>query len=141
MSLLIFCRDDEPFGMLAVADDKGGVWAQRDLLLIGVAVAGQLPLLFFFGFVLGTQLFHRLVRILALGDGFLACILFGFLLFLSVGLGLLFLFLLLVDLILARLPVEALVGLFEERNMVVELHEIKIARDVELTVVLNRIAQ
>ena len=47
-----------------------------------------------------------------------------------------FLFLLLVDLILARLPVEALVGLFEERNMVVELHEIKIARDVELTVVL-----
>ena len=130
MSLLVFCCDDQPLGVLAVADDERCVRAQRDFLLVGIAIAGQLLLLFFFSFVFGAQLFYRLIGILSLGESFLACFLLSLLLFLSVCLSLLFLLLLLVDLILACLPIETLIGFLEERNMVIELHEVEVARDV-----------
>jgi len=141
LAVLGLGRDDEAFRLLAVAHLDGGVGQKGDLFLKGTLVQRQpgvvqrgLP-------VVLAKLPHHLVGVFALGQCLLAGLGFGLLLLLLIGLGGLSLLLALVEVRLDWLLVEPLVGLAQERQMIVKAGEVERAVDVELPVILYGIAE
>ena len=125
----------QAFRLLSVVDLDGGVGEQGDFLLETLLVLRQFLLLLLHLLVVGTLTIGGCL--LAIGGSLLTGLFLFLLLLLGVGLLLLFL----VDLRLRRLLVESLVGLLQERNVVVELLEAEGAVEVERAVVGDGVTQ
>ena len=144
LSVLRACRDADALGALAMGNLQRGVGPQHDFLLEAALVAGQVLLGLLF-LALGLPFLHRGIGVFALGGGLFSYLVFLFSLFSPFFLPLLALgfFLPLLSRYLSRalLPVEPVIGGFQEGDMIIEFLHVERGVHVQIAIVGYGVAQ